>query len=563
MAVFDGSNALITIIGNTTTASNQIRLVARNNEIWLRVYGDSLTIGYRQGASGDPLYISIDGGAFSQLIGVTTVTGAGGATSGNLISGETDDWHDIVIRVASAYRENFWLVDVGGVTITSSGGTGDLAAHSECGQFEAVRGTHGTSYWWDNYSDDNDASAAGYSSPIFPGSKPSTATLHHHEHSVVFKVDASTTAIRPVVAFSSHYWVAVWVDGKQIYKYHCTSAMSATVGSLEESIPIPGSGVREVRLVNATAIYGVITDGGFPESAVTAPTTTIAVMGDSVTSSDAVTYDTYTTTWHMLGSVIRGDFSFINIGLSGDTAVASDTANRVTNDVVPYDPDIVVVNYGINDASRWNSVPATVQAEYESLLNSILLNTTADVVVVPPVEVTTGFYADVVAGLQAAVAAVADSRCTFFPSSGWTCDDLREGSHPNTLGYGLAWGLGVVEFLGQPSDGDTVTCDGTTYEFESGGGVSGGNVSVTIGGSTAATVQNLSTAMEGQGTTVRIEHVVLSGAGNLGLVMDVASALSAIGTNLDAYYDGDGWYEVYSDMLDTAAYQNLMLLGVG
>lgn len=63
-------------------------------------------------------------------------------------------------------------------------------------------------------------------------------------------------------------------------------------------------------------------------------------------------------------------------------------------------------------------------------------------------------------------------------------------------------GVGGFSFGGQPSDGDTVTVTNglgvsITFEFESGGGVAAGNVSVTIGGSDSATADNLNTAMLG------------------------------------------------------------------
>ena len=61
---------------------------------------------------------------------------------------------------------------------------------------------------------------------------------------------------------------------------------------------------------------------------------------------------------------------------------------------------------------------------------------------------------------------------------------------------------GTVSLSGQPSDANTVTLsDGTTtkiFEFESSGGVSGGNVSVTIGADAPATTANLLTAIQGQ-----------------------------------------------------------------
>jgi flagellar hook protein FlgE len=54
---------------------------------------------------------------------------------------------------------------------------------------------------------------------------------------------------------------------------------------------------------------------------------------------------------------------------------------------------------------------------------------------------------------------------------------------------------GQLTFSGQPADGDTIVINGTTYEFESAGGVGAGNTSVTIGGSLAATLTNLDTAV--------------------------------------------------------------------
>lgn len=54
---------------------------------------------------------------------------------------------------------------------------------------------------------------------------------------------------------------------------------------------------------------------------------------------------------------------------------------------------------------------------------------------------------------------------------------------------------GQLTYSGQPADGDTVVINGTTYEFDSGGGVTGGNTAVTIGGSLAATLTNLDTAV--------------------------------------------------------------------
>jgi flagellar hook protein FlgE len=58
-----------------------------------------------------------------------------------------------------------------------------------------------------------------------------------------------------------------------------------------------------------------------------------------------------------------------------------------------------------------------------------------------------------------------------------------------------ALGTNSVSFTGQPADGDTITIGGTTYEFDSNATVTPGNTSITIGGSLAATLANLDTAV--------------------------------------------------------------------
>lgn len=54
---------------------------------------------------------------------------------------------------------------------------------------------------------------------------------------------------------------------------------------------------------------------------------------------------------------------------------------------------------------------------------------------------------------------------------------------------------GRIDFSGQPADGDTIIIGGTTYEFDSGGGVAAGHTAVAIGTSTDVTVGNLVTAI--------------------------------------------------------------------
>lgn len=79
-------------------------------------------------------------------------------------------------------------------------------------------------------------------------------------------------------------------------------------------------------------------------------------------------------------------------------------------------------------------------------------------------------------------------------------------------------GVGGFSFTGQPSDGDTVTVtnglgESVTFEFESGGGVAAGNVSVTIGGTASDTADNLNGAMFGTVTAIGFQPIRLTALG--------------------------------------------------
>ncbi len=69
-----------------------------------------------------------------------------------------------------------------------------------------------------------------------------------------------------------------------------------------------------------------------------------------------------------------------------------------------------------------------------------------------------------------------------------------------------------LDFANQPSDGDTIVIGGTTYEFNSGGGVTGGNTAVTIGADVASSIANLVTAADdpritSSASTLNIEQI--------------------------------------------------------
>ena len=55
--------------------------------------------------------------------------------------------------------------------------------------------------------------------------------------------------------------------------------------------------------------------------------------------------------------------------------------------------------------------------------------------------------------------------------------------------------VGRLDFSGQPTDGETITIGGTTYEFDNNAAVGGGNTAVTIGTDLPTTLANLVTAV--------------------------------------------------------------------
>jgi flagellar hook protein FlgE len=90
-----------------------------------------------------------------------------------------------------------------------------------------------------------------------------------------------------------------------------------------------------------------------------------------------------------------------------------------------------------------------------------------------------------------------------------------------------------LDFSAQPSDTNTIVIGGTTYEFESAGGVTGGNTAVTIGTSLSATVANLVAAVansrvtQGTGSYTGSVFIAQSAAG-------AALTVNAAGTSVVA-----------------------------
>lgn len=114
----------------------------------------------------------------------------------------------------------------------------------------------------------------------------------------------------------------------------------------------------------------------------------------------------------------------------------------------------------------------------------------------------------------------------------------------------------LVTTSAQPADGETVTIDGLTYEFDSGGGVGAGNIAVTIGGTTDATTTNLANAINAENLAGNTTVTASATASDLTLVAGIEGA-----GNL-TYADGTGGDLTITNPVSIPLYDHLDQLDV-
>lgn len=130
---------------------------------------------------------------------------------------------------------------------------------------------------------------------------------------------------------------------------------------------------------------------------------------------------------------------------------------------------------------------------------------------------------------------------------------LNDGYTPSGLGNvdfwfareDCTWATGFIYLISQPADGATFTIDDSiapiTFEYDSGGGVTPGNVAITIGGTLAVTAANTSTAINGTISMVRALSVTGAGPYTVNLRQKIVGttgnlAITKVGST--AYFVG-------------------------
>lgn len=570
----NGSETLFAGQFNTIVTSGFYSITANNSEIWIRVYGDSFKIRSRQGGTA-PFWVSVDGGAWSQ----PTFTNSPSSTvlSPELLGvSPTDDWHDVRFRLSNGYSGDGVKVSTAdGFVVTSSGGVAAIAKHSDYNEYQTLGGTFATANWRHTFQAAR-SGTTNFSSPIFYGSQPTSGTTSCRNAYVEFYVDTNTTKC---YLFSENTGTAinrtfsVWVDDVRQAPSLLQDTTNGSYG-LSGSYSIPGTGTRKVRISNLRALHSIVINGSFVATPIAAPTFVIGWSGDSVTAGDSVTTAADASgNWDQLIDVYKnGQVTILNRGLSGDTAsawmAAASGAGRIAD--FPTTLNLIIANMSVNDATRAASVPATVQAEYQAYYNALLSRCpSATILAIPQLPYQPTNRSSIVSVIQAAVSAIASSRLIYVSSDSWTVT-ISEGAHPKDLGKieGIGGGFASINVAAQPSDGDTVTINGTVFEFDNNASVTGGRTAVTIGASLTATIDNLAAAIVAAGASFRlIEKIIVTGdTTKQGVGIIGCTTLAKSGTNLNVFGpNATGWLTMLNNYLPSTGgnFRNLLLMGVG
>jgi acyl-CoA thioesterase-1 len=172
---------------------------------------------------------------------------------------------------------------------------------------------------------------------------------------------------------------------------------------------------------------------------------TIVAFGDSITAGYAVRRGfTYFWKERLFGKYPQAGIEIINSGTCGDTS--SDGLARLDWDVLSYEPDLVTVNFGTNDAVMGISL-SQFKANLRQMAMRIRAGPGSEMLLLsaPPLE--TPYYEDLVQSYRRATAEAAEEMETGFVNVYRAfMDRVREGvplgslmlpglDHPSEKGY--------------------------------------------------------------------------------------------------------------------------------
>lgn len=493
---------------------------AEGSSQFLRLYGTNLQIHCNTaGVTPNGITVYVDGVSVGS---VTTPSSGDGYTEDVFAQAgiTVDGWHDVIIRCGAGVAGLARLIEVDCYKVTASG-TPAIDTHSQMVGLTARRIVNSTAFTTTgtfNYLGiDVDTS---YSSPSAVASVPSGASGGTGGDSFIkFRGTLSEIWCWARGGSGNNYF-AVWVDGVQFGQF-----IGETTTTGFYAIPATGfdnTTEHEYIVQGFIGIDEVAVKGSFSSTAVSAYSRNITWLGDSVTfgkyleDSNGEVTASATSFAALVSQYLRAND--YNTGIPGNNT--QDMINRVAADVYPISADVIVVFSGYNDAS---AIPTLCDAgsissaanvrgitAFTTLLNDLIANTTAKIVVIKPFEysVNPTIWANLWTIRTTAIAACSDpTRITTIITDSLRNTPEGNGVHSSPLGYQgyLGNNTGTIQLTGLPTAGDTITI----------GKIGGGTFVVTfgtncaIGGSVIATNNNLFTLLNSQ--HIAFENVFTGG----------------------------------------------------
>lgn len=401
---------------NNAATLDRRRMQNNHNFVAMRVKGTQCRVRYSSDGS-QPFNISVDGGAYS------TPTGSGGYVT--LFTGLSDSWHDVLFKSGSAYansayiyKTNTWDITGANPRIsfnTSFGGKSEIFCQSSFQTYGIV--TPGSS-------------AVAVASPTYP----SIVVYRGFDATFFRNVKASEVFLQHLDGSSGNKYTLA-ANGTKI----ATVATSTGIGFTRLGYLDPGI-VSEIAITcngasGSVSAFGVFLRGGsgFVNESISTKKK-LCCFGDSITQ--ATTSLGESTIGYCYKLSLANNYQPINRGIAGDTVAQMLARISSVNSTAP---DYVIVLGGRNN---WGS---SVQADYESILNSLLTNTSAKILAVDTFNPGgTGGASRTTTNnsILAAVNAVNNSRILHVNTDSLTSIGTFDGTHPNDAGYDA-----IVSFL--------------------------------------------------------------------------------------------------------------------
>lgn len=453
---FDANNTNVRYYGYVYDSAGVKYIAGQQTEIWLRVFGKGLKL-HCYSVNTAPLIITVDGSPVS----VTFVAGTN--VSPDILSTAgvvSDGWHEIVLKVNSAYASNGFRLIISDAFQVTADGTPSLSVP-----------TNSVGVVWEDVTTTSFTSCSDHTFtatwPIASGYKdpqgtPLALTSRYPNPFTGQQIWRRATCTELWIWGLGQGVVDVYVDGR--LEQSIRNGNGVGTFAFIKITGLDGNVEHEYLIVGITVLFGIAVKGSF--STVTPPVRIkkICWFGDSVTAETYNLWASQGTGMDIPTGVTLG-VKTINRGVSGNTTAHLNT--RVSADVVAFSPDLTVYMAGYNDSLLINAsdigdpLNITYVETTKDTFNQILAASPGVKILVIKCLNTGGPRDFTFARQQEAAAACNDPSRVRCVDSPWPSSGIinSSGLHPWPIGYDQVLGdnIGVIQLTAQPSAGDSVT----------------------------------------------------------------------------------------------------------